>query len=219
MVPLVLIVSPHDSDRATLSRLFRQDGYRVVETDDPVDGLLALLRSDPDLVVLTGEGPEMLAMLRRLSDAPVIMADGGGDAEEAQALHQGADFYADRPSGRLILARAAALRRRYGPRGGLPPEDRPGAALTKTERRLLVYLLMHAGQPLSAERIVAGVWHGMATRGNVKFYISRLRRKLADSGVDIESLPGVGYRVRRATDAPVKGRTGQQTGAHCSGRG
>jgi two-component system OmpR family response regulator len=69
-------------------------------------------------------------------------------------------------------------------------------ALTAREYDVLEFLVRRAGQVLSKDEILAGVWElDFAGDPNiVEVYIGRLRRKLG-SGTPIETVRGAGYRL------------------------
>ena len=127
-----------------------------------------------------------------------------------------------------------------------PGGRRPGAAtveLSAREYALLEMLLRHAGQVLSREQILSQVWGYDFDPGSnvVDVYIRYLRRKVGAER--IETLRGVGYRLREARDAePARALTahrsavrrrrsteamlidigaavGSSAGRHCGGHG
>lgn len=215
MPETILVVDLDDIERERLCRLFQQEGYNILEATTSVEALLQVLESAPRLIILAEEMPpleaaDLLAVLRRLTDAPVIVIGSGGDPGEVIALEEGADFYVRRPfSSQVLLARARALIRRYHDSPGLPTSRYPVralAGLTPTERSLLVCLAAHDGKPIPAQQLVLEVWAGSATISSVKFYVWRLRRKLqeADCGLRLQSLPAVGYRL--VMDPPAQPR-------------
>src|SRR5687768_43855 len=64
-------------------------------------------------------------------------------------------------------------------------------------RAVLACLLLHANEPVSAERLVAALWGDEASPASVRtvqVHLSRLRKALGDDSV-VESTPA-GYRVR-----------------------
>ena len=67
--------------------------------------------------------------------------------------------------------------------------------LTPTEYRILHYLAVHAGRPVSAEEMVSHNFDGDAikTANEVPVFISRLRGKLGKQ--TIETVFGYGYRL------------------------
>ena len=68
--------------------------------------------------------------------------------------------------------------------------------LSSREFSLLEMLLSHAGQVLSREQILSGVWGYDYDPGSnvVEVYVRNLRRKLGDDL--IETVRGMGYRLR-----------------------
>ncbi len=206
MAEPILLVDTNDVERRRLSRALEQAGFRVVEAASGVEGLFQVLESAPVLILLAEEVPpleaaDLLMVLRRISDAPLIIIGRGGDPEEVAALEDGADFYARRPfSPEVLLARARALLRRYRRSTGMATADqavRINGSLTPTERRLLVCLAAHDGRPVAAKQLVVDVWGRKASASSVKFYVWRLRRKLEGSGLRLQALPAVGYRLVR----------------------
>ena len=206
MAEPILVVDSDDIERRRLSAAFEREGFSVVEAASGVEGLFEVLESTPLLILLAEEVPpleaaDLLKVLRRISDAPVIIIGSGGDLEELAALADGADFYARRPfSLGVLLARARALLRRYRGSTGLAAGDqavRINGSLTPTERRLLVCLAAHDGRPVTAEQLVMEVWAGKASTSSAKFYVSKLRHKLETSGNGprLVSSWGVGYRL------------------------
>ncbi|OAN11606.1 DNA-binding response regulator [Photobacterium jeanii] len=70
--------------------------------------------------------------------------------------------------------------------------------LTRTEFELLVFLAKHAGRVFTRDELLDQVWgynHYPTTR-TVDTHILQLRQKLA--GIEIETLRGVGYRMKAA---------------------
>lgn len=69
--------------------------------------------------------------------------------------------------------------------------------LTFREAKLLEYLVANKGEVLSREAIHAAVWgsEGVLVGRSLDVFISRLRKKLAkDSGIEIATIHGIGYR-------------------------
>jgi DNA-binding response OmpR family regulator len=58
------------------------------------------------------------------------------------------------------------------------------------------------GRVLPSDVLIDRVWDGMATADQVKLYVSRLRRKLAEHDADqaVETVRGIGYRYRPPAD-------------------
>jgi two-component system KDP operon response regulator KdpE len=209
MSQTVLLIDADEHERRTVGGALRDAGVSVVEVSTGSQGLFQALDLAPDVVLLAEEVPplqgrEVLAVLRRLSDAPVVILGSGGGPEESSALDLGADSYVRRPlRGAVILARIRALVRRYRPSSfaeneSLCQQEIP-VYLTSTERRLLACLTAHAGRPLSQQELLLEVWGGGTSLATVKFYLRRLRHKLEETpcGQQIVNLRGVGARLVR----------------------
>jgi DNA-binding response OmpR family regulator len=218
----VLVVDDDDDIRLLLQELLSGAGYRVETAPDGRAALRVFYENPTDVVVLDLSMPDLdgfetLDRLRDLSDVPVILLTArGGEIDKVRGFRAGADDYVVKPFGRQeLLARVGALLRRapdlthldhyddgalsidYGRRlvmcRGLP------VRVTPLEFRLLVTLVEHAGQVLSADQLIEHVW-GHAdgvSRDQVKLYVSYLRKKLgqeAEGFEPIETVRGFGYR-------------------------
>jgi len=79
-------------------------------------------------------------------------------------------------------------------------DDRPVALGGVKPRTLLAVLLLHANEPVSAERLAHALWGEDAPGGAVRtiqVYVSRLRKALGGNGEVLETTPA-GYRLRVA---------------------
>jgi DNA-binding response OmpR family regulator len=191
--------------------------------DVAYDGLEAVARlevNDYDVVVLDRDLPGLHGdiVCRMIADgdnpALVLMltaADAAGD--RVSGLTLGADDYLTKPfhfpelvlrvralARRKPTARARIFRvgnveldplRHSASRSGMPLD------LTAKEFGVLEALLRAAPGVLSAEDLLEQVWDENADpfTKTVQVTLSRLRRKLGESDI-IETIPGVGYRVR-----------------------
>jgi DNA-binding response OmpR family regulator len=219
----VLVVEDDSAIARVLELELGEAGYRVEVSGAGAEGLAAMERERPDLVVLDIRLPDMdgLSVCRRARraghDMPILMLtalDRVGD--RVVGLDAGADDYLAKPFAiEELLARLRALQRRAG--GGqttleagpvtLDLETREvsvdGTAVELTAREFdLLAFLMHApGRVFTREQIYEGVW-GFTYLGESKvidFFISALRRKLdtsPDSSI-IRTVRGVGYTIRR----------------------
>lgn len=132
-------------------------------------------------------------------------------ADRVTGLDAGADDYLIKPFKIAELtARIRALVRRADQRGSvLSVGDltidasthqvlRGGlsVALTSREFAVLHYLAVHAGQVVSAERLMEHCWdaHADELSNSVKVIMSRVRAKLGDPAL-ISTLRGAGYRL------------------------
>jgi two-component system phosphate regulon response regulator PhoB len=149
---------------------------------------------------------------------PVILVSGQDDeVDRVLAFELGADDFVAKPySARELALRLRAVLRRT--QSGTDREldrlqldrlviDVPGhevavdgqaIALTALEFKLLVDLAQHRGLVRSRERLLEAVWghpRTLETR-TVDTHVKRLREKLGDAGKDIETVRGVGYRLK-----------------------
>lgn len=224
----ILIVDDDVELVGLLSFAFETAGY-VVGTAFDGNEALAMVRShNPELVILdvnlpNKDGFQVLADLRRISQAPVIMLTvRDTEEDEIEGLDLGADDYLRKPfSPRALLARVRShLRRRVEPgeesvltlgvisldveRCDLRVGDGETQRLSPLESRLMKALLAHRGRPVDPDRLVDTVWQDRDTadRELLKQVVHRLRRKLAAAGGQgawIEYIAGAGYAITAAS--------------------
>jgi DNA-binding response OmpR family regulator len=225
----VLVVEDQADLRHMLEVILSGKGAHVIEAADGQDGLRQFFAHQPDLVLLDLMMPEMhgrdvCRRIRRVSATPIIMLTAAlRDEDIIRGLESGADDYVVKPfSPNVLLARIRAVLRRQTPRAnekGSPSFDdgyltidldqrrvqvsgQP-VKLSRTEFRLLAYLVRNAGQVLTFRQILDYVW-GMGYEGRIDYvhvYISYLRGKLeADPRQPryLLSERGVGYTFPRS---------------------
>jgi DNA-binding response OmpR family regulator len=205
-----------------LARLYlEQDGFRVETAGDGLDGLRRLAELRPDLVILDLmlpglDGFGVCREIRRQGNTPILMLTARAeDADKIVGLELGADDYLTKPfNPRELAARAKAILRRT--QGGeratrvleladvrldLERHEVTVAgrqvALRSKEFGLLATLLEHRGIVLERERLLERVWgydYFGETR-TVDVHVMHLRDKLDGSGVAIETVRGIGYKL------------------------
>jgi DNA-binding response OmpR family regulator len=219
-VTTVLLAEDDPAISEPLSRALEREGYSVVTAADGASAVDAALTGDVGLVILdlglpSVDGLEVCRRIRAAGrDVPVLMRTARtDDVDFVVGLDAGADDYVGKPF-RLaeLLARVRALLRRRAPAviaiGGGRME--PGArrvlvdgteiALANKEFELLRVLMVHAGQVVTREEILAEVWNdpGMKTSKTLDMHMSWLRRKLAGDSRDLDrriaTVRGVGFR-------------------------
>ncbi len=206
----------------------RREGYAV---DVAGDGRAALERLDVnayDMVCLDLNLPDVdgLDICRHVvsaeteqEGAPRILVLSARDQVEDRiaGLDHGADDYLVKPFALgELTARVRALMRRDTSGGGVvlrwgaieldPARHRVmvegcDVELSPKEFALLRFLLIHADEVHSAERLLEHVWdeHADPFTNTVRVTLSNLRRKLAAAGADqvVETVTGRGYRLAR----------------------
>lgn len=195
-----------------------------MSASDAESGLKLIRKSEPDLIVLDVampkmDGLELLRVLRRESEVPVILLSGKGrELDRILGLKLGADDYVVKPfSIGELQARIAARLRRSGREqvrktatvGGIDVdferhEVRAGGKpvrLAPKEFTLLKLLIEANGKVLSRDQLLHMVWghdEGLEldTR-TVDQHVARLRRKLGAQAKRIETVPNFGYKLAR----------------------
>lgn len=149
---------------------------------------------------------------------PVILVSGCDDeVDRVLAFELGADDFVAKPySVRELALRLRAVLRRSQVQPGSPVDrfqldqigiDVPGhqvtvdgraVALTALEFKLLLDLVRHRGLVRSREKLLETVWQQPSTleTRTVDTHVKRLREKLGVVGQRIETVRGVGYRVK-----------------------
>lgn len=205
------------------ARYLESHGVRVMLAKDGREGIAAVLRDRPDVVLLDlmlpgMDGYEVCRQLRARMDVPILMVTARGEeADRVMGLEGGADDYISKPfSSRELLARIRAHTRRaqglVGPRaqvitaGSLvidPVARRATLAgvdlpLTTYELDLLRVLAERAGRVLTREQLVDSV-RGSPDESfdrSIDVHVSHLRKKLGDDPKNpriIKTVRGIGY--------------------------
>ncbi len=206
----VLVIEDDAGVRRGLELGLTHLGHSVRSAPDAEQGLAAVRRRRPDVVVLDLmlpgiDGFEACRRLRsgaagqHATDVPVIMLTArGDDLDVVSGLEAGADDYVVKPvQPRVLEARIRTVLRRAG-RVATPREDvgdlsidrasvtvsKQGTplALTPTEMRLLLVLSAVPGQVFSREQLLAAVWEQdyLGDSRLVDACVQRLRAKVED---------------------------------------
>jgi two-component system phosphate regulon response regulator PhoB len=222
-----IAVVEDDRDVAQLVRhALERDGHVVRTYGDGARALASLEREGVDLVVLDVmlpglDGLEVCRRLRRnpkTAATPIVMLTARAEEiDQVAGLEVGADDYVTKPfSPRVLAARVRSVLRRaekasepseviqVGPiaiDSGRHEVRAGGSAipLTATEFRLLRFLASRPGRVRTRLEIVEGVSGDVAVlERTVDAHVTSLRRKLGPEGDRIETVRGVGYRLRDA---------------------
>lgn len=226
----ILVVEDDLSIRSALARALTERGHAVSSHSHGMLGLQSALENRPDLVLLDLglpdiDGLQVLAMLRAVSDIPVVVITARAeDPEIVKALDAGADDYVPKPFGvdqveariRAVLRRAARPSSPAGiVVGGLEIDERTrqvsldGRALELSRREfdLLMALAARPGEVVSKRQLITEVWHQPYGGGDrtIDVHLSWLRRKLGETAANpryLHSVRGVGVRLCAPTQAP-----------------
>jgi two-component system alkaline phosphatase synthesis response regulator PhoP len=222
----ILVVEDEEDILELLRYNLAKEGFRVTGALSGEEAVRAARSTPPDLIVLDLMLPGMdgltvcreLKMDAKTREVPIVMLTAKGEEVDIVAgLELGADDYVTKPfSPRVLLARIrAVLRRRrveaapvsdslvlhdlaiHPGRHEVLVQGRP-MDLTATEFRLLHFLARRPGWVFTRAQIVQGVQgedYSVSDRA-VDVQIVGLRKKLGPAGKYIETVRGVGYRLK-----------------------
>ncbi len=194
------------------------DGKALSEALDDSENSL------PDLILLDImlPGEDGISILRRLKEdmrckaIPIIMLTAkGAEYDKVQALDLGADDYVTKPFGMMelvsrikaVLRRASSYSKddtvRFG-RLEISEKKRSVLAdgepvvLTNKEFELLNRLMRNPEIVLTREQLLDAIWgHDFSGESRtLDVHIATLRQKLGAAGEVVETIRGVGYRLR-----------------------
>ena len=220
----ILVIDDEAPIRRFLRIALEAEGHGVIEAATARDGIAAVAREVPALVILDlglpdADGLSVLAEIRTWTAVPVIVLSVRSDETgKVAALDAGAQDYVVKPFGvKELLARIRGLLRdRGGP--GAPAVIQIGdlridaaaravtragqpVHLTRREFDLLWMLASHAGRLVTHGMILKALW-GPAHATDVQYlrvYVRQLRAKLDDDAANpryILTEPGIGYRFQ-----------------------
>jgi len=229
-VATILLIEDDVSIRSAITRALTDLGHVVSTSSTGMSGLESAVDNPPDVVLLDLglpdiDGLQVLAMLRAVSEVPVIIITArDDDADMVTALDGGADDYVVKPFGiEQVEARLRAILRRSGPSvaegplvvGGLTIDpltrqvslDGESIDLSRKEFDLLLALAQRAGEVVTKRELLADVWRQTYGGGDrtVDVHLSWLRRKLGETAADpryLHSVRGVGVRLAPPDDEP-----------------
>ena len=223
----VLVVDDEQPIRLLIRGYLEAEAFEVLEAPDGSAAVAAAKDARPDVVVLDLmlpgiDGIEVCRQIRAFSDAYVLMLTARGEEiDRVVGLSVGADDYLVKPfSPRELVARVKALLRR--PRNSANAAGRVTEGLeidtarrtvrvdgrmiepTALEFDLLAALAREPGTVHRRPALLDLVWGPAFTTDEhlVDVHIANLRRRLGDDAEQprfIETVRGVGYRLREAT--------------------
>ena len=221
----ILLIEDEPDIAEVLQYNLEKEGFQVELARRGDAGLEAVRRDSPDLILLDLmlpgiDGLEVTRLLKRdpaTAHLPIVMLTARGEeVDRIVGLELGADDYISKPfSPREVVLRVKAVLRRIqheevasellqvgdieldvaGHQLRVQGKEAP---LTATEFRLLRLLLERGGRVQTRGQLLSDVW-GYAEdidSRTVDTHIRRLRRKLGPEADRIETVIGVGYRLR-----------------------
>lgn len=223
--PTILLIEDEE-DIASLIKLQAEiSGYKLHVEVDGLNGLLAIKREKPDIVILDLmlPGQSGLDVCRKmknddeLKDISVIMLSAKSEEiDVVLGLELGADDYVTKPfSPKVLFSRIRAVLRRSEEKESAPKVINFGHYVMEVDR----YLLRKGDQPVSLTLSEFGILKRLAVnRGkvmtrnqllddvqnddafivdrNIDVHIASLRKKLGPNFDWIETVRGVGYRFK-----------------------
>ncbi len=226
----LLIVEDDAIIASGLEYALLQEGFEVIVTStvkealevahDPSISLLLLDLSLPD-----GNGYTICEEVKKKRDVAVIFLTAVDDeGNVVKGLDMGADDYITKPFRiRELISRMKSVLRRYEKKEALESvisfgqiriyikeakvyKENDEIILTAMEYRLLLTLVQHAGQVLTRNQLLEGIWdiNGEFVNDNtLTVYIKRLREKLEENPANptlIKTVRGLGYLLEKGNN-------------------
>ncbi|MBE5039671.1 response regulator transcription factor [Ructibacterium gallinarum] len=222
---MIYLLEDDESIRELVIYTLNSQGLEAEGFSCPSDFWKAMKHKHPDLLLLDVMLPEedgmmILKKLRRASDTeslPVIMLTAkNSEYDTVLGLDSGADDYISKPFRMMeLLSRIRAVLRRtekkkeYAeyqigflyvcPSRHIVEVKGEPISLTLKEFEILCLLMANQGVVITRSQLLDQVW-GYAFDGEsrtVDVHIRTLRQKLGDAGEYIETVRGIGYKMRR----------------------
>ena len=223
-MPLIFVVEDDDSIREMVMYALGTAGFETKGFAGGGDVLPSLANGLPTLILLDImlPGSDGISILKKLKQTdkyrqiPVIMLTAkGSELDRIRGLDLGADDYITKPFSVMeVISRVKAVLRRYVGDAEISEDMQVGSirlnqakrtvyagegeiALTFKEFELLQYMMINEGIVLSRDKLLDQVWgfdYGGESR-TVDMHIKSLRQKLEESGSEIKTVRGVGYKI------------------------
>lgn len=223
----LLIVEDDAIIASGLEYALLQEGFEVVVSSTVKEALDAALDPSISLILLDlslpdGNGYTICEEVKKKRDVAVIFLTAVDDeGNVVKGLDMGADDYITKPFRiRELISRMKSVLRRYEKKDALEGvltfgririhikeakvyKDNEEIILTAMEYRLLLTLVQHAGQVLSRNQLLEGIWdiNGEFVNDNtLTVYIKRLREKLEENPANpslIKTIRGLGYMLEK----------------------
>ncbi|KJF16374.1 response regulator transcription factor [Acidithrix ferrooxidans] len=222
--PSILVIDDDPALRKVLEIGLSGRGYRVRLVGEGHLGVMSVIDSPPDAVILDlglpdQDGVEVCSTIRSFSDVPIIVLSAVHDElKKVAALDNGADDYVTKPFGMAELAARLRVSLRHRQiRGNFDDAfssieigniliDFAASQvqvkgveidLTQKEFALLSALARNVGRIYTHRQLLNDVWgEGYFDEINyLRVYVNRLRQKLGQDGSLIRTRAGIGYQM------------------------
>ncbi len=223
MANKILIIEDESRYAYILEKYYSNDGFEVKVAFDGLQGFNIFKEFLPDIVVLDImlpglDGYEVARRIRQEHDTPIIMMSA---LSEEQDILKGytlqIDDYITKPfripillaKTRNLLERRKSLKERGGEeilqvgkvkliRNNLECYiDDQLIKLTKTEFKLLEYLMLNAGKTCTREQLILILWGDKGIENRIiDTYVKSLRKMLGDNAT-ITTIFGIGYKFEK----------------------
>lgn len=216
----ILIVEDEARIADVLERYLRAEGFRVERARDGRRALELWRAAAPDLILLDLMIPEMDGIavtraVRRESDVPIVMVTARvEEVDRLVGLELGADDYVTKPfSPREVVARVKAVLRRSSGRPSHVPSAVVGGLevdlgafiarcrgdelrLSATQLRLLAVLAGQPGRAFTRSELLDAYGGDVMDERTIDAHVKNLRQRLGTCADQLETVRGVGYRLR-----------------------
>ena len=221
----ILVVEDEKEIRELMALHLLRQGYRVTECASATDALQEIKKNAFRLVVLDWmlpgmSGIDLLENMRKENyKANVLMVTAKTEPEDiVRGLEQGADDYLTKPfEPAVLLARVKALLRRFesvAPDQNKEQWEVAGLKmdlktyevtlngeplhLTPSEFKLLATMVQNQGRVLTRDHLIENIQgEGINVIGRtIDTHVFGLRKKLGSWSDKVETIRGIGYRVR-----------------------
>jgi two-component system phosphate regulon response regulator PhoB len=222
----ILVIEDESEIRELISLILLRQGYAVQQCASAVEAMSRLKNEQFDLMILDWMLPQMsgIELLKtqenKVNHCPVLMVTAKSEPQDIVAgLEAGADDYLSKPFESVVLtARVKALLRRFN------RESAPSATsekivmgdlninlatyevfcageqlhLTPSEYKILTTMCTNIGRVLTRDHLISIVQgDGISVTGRtIDTHVFGLRKKLDSCADMIETIRGVGYRIK-----------------------
>lgn len=220
MNKLIYCLDDEESIRSLYEEALPLGGFSCLTFADASSFYRALKEKKPDLVLLDimlpdTSGMDILKMMKggEFSSIPVIFVSAkGSETDKVKGLNEGADDYLSKPFGVMELIARINANLRKSAKSESPSYKElqvdsslheirlngEALSLSNKEYDLLSYFVFHPVIVISKDQLLKEIWGidaDIETR-TLDMFVSRIRKKIASSSVNIETVRGLGYILK-----------------------